>query len=672
MGARIAAHFANAGCDVTLLDISAELAASGLEKAKTGKPPAFYLDSFASRITTGSFDGDLKLLANADWIVEAVAEDLGIKRALINRVVEVRKPDSVVSTNTSGLPVAQIAEHIQDASFHRNWLGVHFFNPPRYMRLVELIATPQTDAETIARVEQFATERLGKTVVRANDTPNFIGNRIGLFAMFNAAKIALEMGLSIEQVDALTGPAIGWPNTGTFRLMDLIGLDVLANMQRNFESRVKDERADVTTPPVLAELVARGWLGDKAGQGFYKKGEPLLALDLKTLAYRPAQQIGAPKGDLGALTSQNEFLGRMLPELWTYAANRIPEIASGPEPIDAAMRAGFNWKQGPFEMSDAAGASSWYPKKERAAALIVKGNASLSLVDLGEGLARIDLHSKMNALGDDAMTFIPEVLAEARFDGYLIATDAAAFSAGANLSEILALIEAKKWDALMHFIARFQRMTQSVKFSAKPVVAAVCGLCLGGGAELAMAAVRRQVHAETQMGLVESMVGLVPGGGGCKELALYASDSGDWLGAFRLLANGTRTGSAYQALDAHLLHSEDGITLNRNLLHGDALKVLRGLVHSYSAPKPRTVPEPPQDVFTEIENELQQRRSSTNSAPHDGTVEQALAAILLARGTQSEDDFLTREREAFVRLCAEPKTAERIAYTLKTGKPLSN
>lgn len=686
MGSRIAAHFANAGIGVLLLDMG-DRARTALSALQETKPPAYYEEQCADLIEAGNFENELTRVAECNWIIEAVAEDLAIKRDLMQRVAEVRRADTIVTTNTSGLPVAQIAQGLP-AEFRKHWLGVHFFNPPRYMQLVEIIRTPDTDPAVVGALATFIEEQLGKTVVEANDTPNFIANRIGLFALLNSARLMQQFGMTIEEVDALTGPAIGWPNTGTFRLVDLIGLDVIANMAANFATRVQDERPEVTLPDFLKTLVERGWLGNKSGQGCYRKGETIEVFDWQTGHYRPVQKADPP-------ACAEEFKWRLLSEIWNYAAFRLGEISDDFEAIDAAMKAGFNWQWGPFEMWDRAGlretsermkaegvqlapaliqllqseANSWYPEQPAAPALVVR-NAGASLVDAGHGVARIQFHTKMNSIDDSIMSFLIEQLADnstsvENFRAFVIGGDGPHFSAGANLAFILQQIESQDWKCLEQFITRFQQMTRAVKRCKRPVVAAVHGLCLGGGAEIAMHASARQAHAELSMGLVEAAVGLVPGGGGCKELALRAADGLlQWSEAFKLLATAWRSSSARQAQRAQLLLAADGITMNRQNLLRDAKQLALRLVPNYSAPRERTIRTPEQPLLLD------------SYAGHDATVARKLADVLtcgLPPGSwATEQDFLDAEREAFLSLCREPKTKDRIAYTLKTGKPLRN
>src|SRR5437764_7009438 len=619
MGSRIAAHLANAGVPSCLLDIVPpgapaptkpgernlerdKIVNAGLEGAKKSKPAAFFDPSLARLIKTGNFEDDLKLLADADWIIEAVAENLEIKRTLLKKVEAVRKPSAIVTTNTSGLPVGSIVEGFSEA-FRRNWFGTHFFNPPRYMRLLEIIPTPDSDRGAIEAVANFCDLRLGKGIVNAKDTPNFIANRIGTFSVLNVMRIMQEMGLSIEEVDALTGSAVGWPKSATFRTIDLVGLDILRHVVTNMKRRVKDERPELKLPTFYGQMLERKWLGDKTKQGSYKKSksatgeEERLALDWRDLEYHPrgkarfqllemAKNVDSPAERLKMLVNADprdkaaQFYWTSLSELWTYAANRIPEISDTIVEIDRAMRTGFNWEMGPFEMWDAAGVAStvermkkeglpiaanvekllssgkhsWYADDKHSSSRrsyfdlktssyrplevpegvwsvavakkangVVKKNASTSLVDLGDGVAAIEFHSKMNSLGGDIVQFVTQTLkpgstALNQFDAFVISNDAQHFSVGANIMLLLMAIQESEWDEVDLAIRGFQGMTQAIKFCPKPVVSGPFGMCLGGGTEVSLHAASRQPHAELYMGLVEVGVGLLPGGGGCREM----------------------------------------------------------------------------------------------------------------------------------------------------------
>src|SRR6202795_4041786 len=634
MGARIAAHFANAGVPSYLFDIVPadadgaarnKIAAAGLDAAKKSKPAAFMEPSLARLVTVGNFDDDLKRLSEVDWIIEAVVENLEIKRSLLKKIEAIRKPGAIVTTNTSGLPVAKIAEGFSE-DFRRSWFGTHFFNPPRYMRLLELIPTPEADRALIEAVTHFCDTQLGKGVVLAKDTPNFIANRISTFSVLNVMRLMQEMDLTIEEVAALPGQTVGWPRSATFRTIDLVGLDILAHVVTNMTQNVHDERSELEIPAFFRQMLGRKWLGDKTKGGFYKKsvgGAPSpaapsknkederLALDWKTLEYHPRQKpkfaaldMAKNVGDIGPRVRMllgldgnaaaaprtpdkaGAFLWAALSDLWTYSANRIPEISDTTVEIDRAMRLGFNWELGPFELWDAAGVEAtiarmkkegrpvasnaekllasgkktWYEDNPLAASGrayfdlasatykpvavptgvwsvevakksngVVKKNSSASLVDLGDGVACIEFHSKMNALGADILSLITQTLKPGgpgdNFDAFVITNDAANFSVGANLMLLLMSIQEGEWDEVDLPTRQFQGMTQAIKFSSKPVVSAPFGLTLGGGCELSLHAAARQPHAELYMGLVEVGVGLLPGGGGCKEMLLRAVDS---------------------------------------------------------------------------------------------------------------------------------------------------
>jgi len=804
MGSRIAAHIANAGVPVVLLDIvpagtpadasaaaKNRLSIAAIEGMKKATPAAFYAPASARLITPGNFDDDLKLLADCDWIVEAVAENLDLKRALLARVEQHRKPGSIVTTNTSGLPVASIVEGMP-AEFRRHWFGTHFFNPPRYMRLVEVTATPETDRADLAEIARFCGRRLGKTIVRANDTPNFIANRIGAFSMLNAIRLTMAQGLSIEEADTLTGVPLGWPKTGTFRLADLVGIDVLANVMENFAAqaeRIGDERAEVKLPPFIAEMLARNWLGDKTQQGFYRKtgkdgqgpnARPDLreVIDWRTLDYKPAvrpkffaldmaKNIGLTAARIPQLLDGDPakdpaaaFYWPLLTELFTYAANRVPPaplpIANSIVEIDLAMKAGFNWELGPFEMFDAAGVrattakmralgqpiaanverllavgESWYKddpsvpsgrlyfdpktggycpvtapegvtslatiKKARG---VVRKNAGASVIDLGNGVAAIELHSKMNALGDDIVSLIAQTLKPASaqvagFEAFVITGDSANFSVGANLMQLLLVVQDQEWDELDLVVRAFQNMTQAIKFCPRPVVVAPYGMCLGGGVEIALHAAARQPHAELYMGLVETGVGLIPAGGGCKEMLLRAIEAGtsirpDARGegveifealkkTFETIAMAKTSTSAADARALGFLRSSDNITMNRERLLTDASLRARALADAgYAPPQPQdAIAVPGESALATLNLAVWTMREGGFISAHDakvaGWAAYALSGGKVTPGTLvSEQYLLDLEREGFLSLCGEKKTQERIAFTLKTGKPLRN
>ena len=793
MGARIAAHFANAGVPTLLLDIvppAADaagrntIAATGLEAARKSKPAAFYDASLSRLVTIGNFEDDLKRLVDVDWIIEAVVENLAIKRTLLEKVEATRKPGTIITTNTSGLPVAQIAEGFSE-DFRRSWFGTHFFNPPRYMRLLELIPTPDADPALIEAVTHFCDTQLGKGVVLAKDTPNFIANRIGTFSVLNVMRLMQEMDLSIEEVDALTGQAVGWPRSATFRTIDMVGLDILGHVVRNMTGdKPLDERGDLKLPDFYRQMLDRKLLGDKTKSGFYKKvkgegGEDdRQGIDWKTLDYRPRQKAkfaalemaknveatGARVRMLLGLEGNSPqkgdkagaFLWSALSDLWTYSANRIPEISDTVVEIDRAMRLGFNWELGPFELWDAAGVEatvarmkkeghpiaanvekllatglkSWYaddPKSSSGRTFwdlrtgkrepvqvpagvwsvevakksngVVKKNSGASLVDLGDGVACIEFHSKMNSIGADIVALITQTLKPGgpgdNFDAIVITNDAQNFSVGANLMLLLMSVQEEEWDDVDLAIRQFQGMTQAIKFSAKPVVVAPFGLALGGGCEVSLHAAALQPHAELYMGLVEVGVGLLPGGGGCKEMLLRAVDSArairtdgrgdsvEMLEAlkkiFETIATAKVATSAHEARGLGFLSDSDRITMNRERVLFDAKARALELVRAgYEPPIMRTdIPAPGENILAALKMGVYLMRQGAFISEHEQKLGNKIAEVIcggnITSGTPiSEQYLLDLEREAFKSLCGEKKTQERIQYTLKTGKTLRN
>jgi len=802
MGARIAAHFANAGVPSYLLDIVPpdadaparnKIAAAGLDAAKKSKPAAFMDASLARLVTVGNFEDDLKKLADVDWIIEAVVENLDIKRSLLRKVEAIRKPGTIITTNTSGLPVGKIAEGFSD-DFRRAWFGTHFFNPPRYMRLLEIIPTPEADRDAIDAISHFCDVRLGKGVVIAKDTPNFIGNRIGTFSVLNVMRLMQEMGLTIEEVDALTGQAVGWPKSATFRTIDLVGLDILGHVVGNMTANVRDERSDLQLPEFFKKMLENKWLGDKTKGGFYKKNvgrapspaeageQERLALDWKTLEYHPRQKPKFPALDMakniedtgarlrtllgleGAGPQKGDkvgaFLWAALSDLWTYTANRVPEISDTIVEIDQAMKLGFNWELGPFELWDAAGVEatvarmkiegkpvaanverllqsgqkSWYfddatsasgrnywdlasgkqlpvqvpagvwsvavAKKSNG---VVKKNSGGSLVDLGDGVACIEFHSKMNSLGTDIVSLINQTLKAGgpgdNFDAFVITNDAPNFSVGVNLMLLLMSVQEEEWDDIDLAIRQFQGMTQAIKFSPKPVVSAPFGLCLAGGTEISLHSAARQPHAELYIGLVEVGVGLLPGGGGCKEMLLTAVDraaaskgksSGESLAgsvemmeamkqAFQTIATAKVATSAHEARGLGFLSDSDLITMNRERVLSDAkARALELASAGYEPPVARTdIPAPGESLLAALKMGVHLMRQGDFITDYEvklaGKIAEVLCGGNVTPGTPvSEQYILDLEREGFKSLCGERKTQERIQYTLKTGKTLRN
>lgn len=730
MGAQIAAHLVNAGVSVLLLDVTADAAAAGLKRARSLKPDPFFLPDAAALIRTGSLD-DLTPLASADWIIEAIVEDLAIKQALAGRIEAVRGPHAVVSSNTSGIPLAAIAEG-RSVEFRQHWIGTHFFNPPRYLRLVELIPTGDTDPGVIARVRGWLDHRLGKGVVTAKDTPAFIANHLGMFGVIRLLDAVADGSVSIEEVDAITGPITGRPKSATFRTVDIAGLDILAKVAADLSVRLprEEDRKAFALPPFVAAMLERGLLGDKTGQGFYKKtreggATQILTLDLATLTYRdqlktklPELEVARTIADTGARI-RDLFLGshktgallrRTLGPTLLYAARVASEMADGIDDVDRAMRWGFGWDLGPFELWDAIGIDNVLSAcgvTERPALLegrtgfrdgalppaapdllilqtarerkaIVRSNDGASLVDLGDGVLCVEFHSKMNAIGGDTIEMLHAGVreAEANFAALVIGNDAPNFSAGANLMLLLLEAQEGNWDEVDQMVRAFQGATMALKTAAVPVVAAPGGLTLGGGCEICLHGDRVQAAAETYMGLVEVGVGLIPGGGGTKEMLLRATDAQK---AFETIAFGKVSTSGPDARRLGYLRDADGITMNRERLITDARTVGLALASAgYQRPMRRdAIPVGGPTAFATLALGVHLAQRAGRISEHDAAIGRKLAWILTGGNvphatTLTEGQLLDLEREAFLSLCGEPKTLERIAYTLRTGKTLRN
>ena len=792
MGSRIAAHFANAGLPCILLDIVPpnlpadapagernKIVRAGLDAAKKSKPAAFFSAALAEKIAVGNFDDDLARCAEADWIIEVVAENLEIKRKLLARVAQFRKPGAIVTTNTSGLPVHLIAEGMPE-EFQQHWAGTHFFNPPRYLKLVEVIPGPKTSKEVVDSLSEFCDRRLGKGVVVAKDTPNFIANRIGTFSMLNALRLMGSLGMTVEEVDACTGPAVGWPKSATFRTADIVGLDVLVHVVKNiYETAPNDEsRESYKVPALVEEMVKRGWLGDKTGQGFYKKvkgeGEKeILTLDVNTLEYRARQKARFASLEMGkaiedtrdrlrALVSSvlegqkgdkaQQFLWGSLSEMCLYAARRVPEISDNVVDVDRALRWGFAWELGPFEIMDAIGVKAFAgqvqkegrtlpPVIERILASGRKGfyesekgtttvfdigsgtskkveepkgviilkslkdagreverNSGASLIDLGDGVVCCEFHAKMNAIGADLIAMLHKGLKrlETDFDAMVIANQAVNFSVGANLMLVLVGAQEQEWDELHMAVKQFQNINLAIKYAPKPVVAAPQGLALGGGCEVSLHAARIQAAAEAYIGLVEAGVGLIPGGGGTKEMMIRANEhaaGGEDLDLFHALkpvfeaiAMAKVGTSAEECRDLGYLRREDGVSMNRDRLVADAKEAALALVRGGYKPLAATWQEGAQTTQIRVLGEqflagaklaIHMMLRGGYASEYDAHVGRKLASILAGGPLTSpqmvsEQYVLDLEREAFVSLCGEKRTQERIAHTLKTGKPLRN
>jgi 3-hydroxyacyl-CoA dehydrogenase len=792
MGSRIAAHFANAGLPCVLLDIvppnlpagapavgRSKIVRAGLDAAKKSKPAAFFTAALADKISIGNFEDDLARCAEADWIIEVVAENLQIKRNLLSRVAQFRKAGAIVTTNTSGLPVHLIAEGMSE-EFQQHWAGTHFFNPPRYLKLVEVIPGPKTSSEVVETLSEFCDKRLGKGVVVAKDTPNFIANRIGTFSMLNALRLMGTLGMTVEEVDACTGPAVGWPKSATFRTADIVGLDVLVHVVKNiYETAPNDESREMYKLPALVEQMAkRGWLGDKTGQGFYKKvkgeGEKeILTLDVNTMEYRPRQKARFASLEMGkaiedtrerlrallgpVLEGQKgdkaqQFLWGGISETCLYAARRVPEISDNVVDVDRAMRWGFGWELGPFEIMDAIGAKAFagqvqkegrtvppviekvlasgrkgFYESEKGSTTVfdiagggakkveepkgviilkslkeagreVERNPGASLIDLGDGVACVEFHAKMNAIGADLIAMLHKGLKrlESDFDAMVIANQAVNFSVGANLMLVLVGAQEQEWDELHMAVKQFQNINLALKYAPKPVVAAPQGMALGGGCEVSLHSTRIQAAAEAYIGLVETGVGLIPGGGGTKEMLIRANEhaaGGEDLDLFHALkpvfegiAMAKVGTSAEECRDLGYLRREDGVSMNRDRLVADAKEAALALARGGYKPLAASWQEGAQTTQIKVLGEqflagaklaIHMMMRGGYASEYDAHVGRKLANILAGGPLTSpqlvsEQYILDLEREAFVSLLGEKKTQERIAHTLKTGKPLRN
>jgi 3-hydroxyacyl-CoA dehydrogenase len=581
MGAQIAAHFANAGVPALLLDLSADAASQGLERARKLKPDPFFTSDTWKLITTGAFDDDLKRIAACDWIIEAVVERLDIKRSLLEKVDVARRSGSIVTSNTSGISIAALAEGRSD-DFRKHWLGTHFFNPPRYLHLLEIIPTADTLPAVVDTVTHFADHRLGKGVVVAKDSPSFIGNHIGLYAFMRILPKVASGEYTIEEVDAITGPALGRPKSATFRTMDIAGLDILAHVVANMRETFGGDAW--TLPPFVTRMIESGMIGEKAGRGFYKRekradGESqILTLDAATLEYRPRQQPRiasidgtAPIADVrervrtlfNARDKAGTLLRDTLAPALTYTAAVTPSIAHSADDVDRVMRWGFGWELGPFELIDAIGiqpvldattkarpallAGGAPPllagkqalrdgplppaapdleilRSAKAGSPVLRRNAGASLIDLGDGVLCVEFHSEMNAIGGDTIQMLQTGIREASrgFAALVIGNEDVNFSAGANLMLLLLEAQEENWEDIDATIRAFQQANLALRYADVPVIVAPSGLALGGGCEIALHADRVQTAAETYMGLVEVGVGLIPAAGGTKEMVVRA------------------------------------------------------------------------------------------------------------------------------------------------------
>lgn len=793
MGASIAGHLANAGIPVTLLDIvppdltEAEkndpkarnrIVQAGYDRMVKARPDNLFTSDTATLIKVGNLEDDFDAVRRADWIIEAIVERLDLKQALMARIDDARrKPGedkragSIVTSNTSGLPIYRIAEG-RSADFRAHFLGTHFFNPPRYMKLLEVIPTPDTKPDVIEFVSHFATRSLGKGVVPCKDTPNFIANRIGQMAASYTIDYALANGYTVEETDLLTGELIGRPKMGTFRLADLAGIDVAYYVSKNLYGLLGDdpEREVLQAPAVAAlfqGLINRGWLGNKSGQGFYKQmvgpdgKKEFWHLDPTSFDYcPPAKPRWKSVGDtrnlplperLRQMASADDRAGHLvwfvLSRALAYAAQHVPEISDSIKAVDDAMRWGFNWEMGPFEIWDALGVSEtvkrmekdglavapWVKKmvsrghshfysregdylfhfsperrqfvtdepdpnlislpmwKERRHHRLIERNASASLLDMGDGVLLVEFHSKMNALDDDITAIIDTGMDLLRtdFDGMVIGNQGEHFCVGANLAVIGMAAKMKQWTPLEAGVKRLQETLQRIRRANKPVVTAPFGMTLGGGAEVAMAGDRVVAGCETYMGLVEVGVGLIPAGGGCKEIVRRLVSPhmkvdnpfpGPWLqNAFMTVGQARVSTSAEDARSIGFLSADDVVVMNKDYLLAEAKREVLAMASAgYKADHPvRNVYAAGRDQLANLRVGIHMMKEGGYISDYDAHVGNKLAYVLCGGELSQpqwvdEQYFLDLEREVFLSLAGEPKTLERIFHMLQTGKPLRN
>jgi 3-hydroxyacyl-CoA dehydrogenase len=786
MGSRIACHFANIGVQVLLLDIAPkELTAdeekkglkldapavrnrivnSALQAAVVANPSPLYRKSEVSRIKTGNFDDNLKDIATCDWVIEVVVERLDIKKSLYERVEQFRKKGTLITSNTSGIPIHLLAEG-RSEDFKQNFAGTHFFNPPRYLKLLEIIPTPETKPDVLNFLLHYGDLYLGKTVVLAKDTPGFIANRVGVFALLDAMQTMQKLGLTVEETDKLTGPVIGHAKSATLRTSDVVGLDTTINVANGLAQGLpNDEAKDVfVLPDFVKQMGENKWLGDKTGQGFYKKvkGEggksEIHALDLNTLEYKPSQKVKFATLELtksidkladrfkvlvSGKDKAGEFYRLSFGSLFAYVSNRIPEIADQLYKIDDALRAGFGWELGPFETWDALGVQAgielataagrtvapwvtemlaagnttfykvengvrkFYDKESqqyqavagvenfiildnlRASGKVLWKNAGASVIDLGDGILNVEFHSKMNSLGTDVIQGLLKgvEMAENGYRGLVVGNDAPNFSAGANLGLVYMQALEQEFDELNMMIQQFQQAMMRMRYSSIPVVGTPHGLTLGGGCELNLHCDRVVASAESYIGLVEFGVGLIPGGGGTKEMTLRtAAKYEEGEPEFNLLRNTYMTistakvsTSAAEAFDLGYLRRGDEIVVNSNRVIAQAKAAAIELADAgYSQPSQKTnIKVHGRGALGMFMSGVYAMKMGNYISEHDEKIANKLAYVMcggdLSSPTEvSEQYLLDLEREAFLSLCGERKTLERIQSILTTGKPLRN
>jgi 3-hydroxyacyl-CoA dehydrogenase len=756
MGTQIAAHLANAGLTVHLLDLAAasgdpnSLVEAAFKKALKQSPPIFFTEKTARRVQIGNFDQHFDRLADVDWVIEAVIEKLDVKQQLMERLEAILRSDAIVSTNTSGLPIHEIVKQ-RSASFRQRFLGTHFFNPPRYLKLLELIPTSETDPWVVKQMQWFGEQRLGKGIVIAKDTPNFIANRIGMYATMLGVQAWLTQGYSIEEVDRLTGTLVGRPKSATFRTADLVGLDTLLYVTDNLYPAIPEDeqRALFQAPEVLRQLVATGTLGAKTGQGFYKKqkGE-ILSIDRETLTYGAAQPLNL--GAVEEIVKQSnlrdrlqrlyadpsragDFFRQTLLATLNYSAHRIPEIADSPMEIDRALRWGFGWELGPFEMWDAigfdpilqamqvaqmsipewieamqaSGTHQFYPSDRITKSItgridlnqvhqdknaVLWQNSEAALLDLGDGVGLYEFRSKGNTLSFQVVKGLAEVmtlLETTDLQGLVIGNGSDHFSGGANLAEMAEMALTGNLQGIADLIVQFQTLLQRIHYSPKPVVAAIQGRALGGGCELVMACPHVVAAAETYIGLVEVSVGLIPGAGGLMRMVARATERAaseassqlqPWLkAAFETIATARVSTSAAEAIELGFLPETTRVLINGDRrLEVAKAEVLHLAKVGYLPPAARPqIPVLGRPGRALLEYAAYLYEQGGYASAYDRELANHLAYVMTggeitSPALVSEDYLLQLERQRFVPLLSQPKTQERIAHLLKTKKPLRN
>jgi 3-hydroxyacyl-CoA dehydrogenase len=781
MGSGIAAHLANSGVRALLLDIVPpkanpgedtsskafrnKFAAGALANMRKQKPSPIVSEQVFTAIEVGNFEDDLARIAECDWVIEVVKEDMAVKQALFAKVEQHLRKDAIISSNTSGLSITGMLQG-RGADFRKNFLVTHFFNPVRYMKLLELVAGPETSPEVVQRVHRFGEEVLGKGIVYGKDTTNFIANRIGTYGMMRTISDMQKAELTIEEVDKIFGPAMGRPKSAVFRTADIVGLDTFTHVAKNcYDTLTQDEEREVfAIPEFLQKMVAQGMLGDKSGGGFYKKdksagGKDILAIDLKSLEYRPQQKVrydslGAAKdvenvGERIATVMNGQdkaakFAERITLDVLAYASRRIPEIADDVVNVDRAMRWGFAWDMGPFQTWDAygvkkgvermkelglkpaawveqmlaTGRTSFYgveggrdtywdipsrsvkvvPENARTSRVEylkrgnkkIVGNESATLWDMGDGVTLLEFHSKMNSIDDNIIAMMGTALdeTEKNFQGLVVGNDGANFSAGANIFSMLWAARSGEFDAIRKMAGAFQAANQRMRYSPVPVVTAPFNLTLGGGAEAAMGGNAIQASAELYMGLVEVGVGLIPGGGGTMQLMRnvfgnYAADK-DFdpfpfiKKVFLAIGMAKVATSAEEARESGFLTAQDGISANRDFLLSDAKARVLGMAKAgFRAPRPTRFRLPGPSGAATIDMLLYDMQLNNQISAHDRKIAQKLARVLTGGDTTpsvlvTEERMLELELEAFLSLCGEEKTQDRLQYMLEKGKPLRN